>query len=188
MVPFEIAAIIIGVIVLVVGIVASLLAVFDGSANKVAADAAQTAVEAAKIAVGAAQVADTAATSAASIQGQAAAQGVSLSPQEAAVIEQVVGSSADSPNVTPTVVVQTVEPVEPAAVPNGSIADFWTRFYNQAKQPPTVNILGRPLVSNNSSRECGGCLTVRRKRSRKSSRKSSRKGSRKSSRKSSRIA
>jgi hypothetical protein len=45
--PFEIAAIIIGVIVLVVGIVASLLAVFDGSANKVAADAAQTAVEAA---------------------------------------------------------------------------------------------------------------------------------------------
>jgi len=183
MVPFEIAAIIIGVIVLVVGIVASLLAVFDGSANKVAADAAQTAVEAAKIAVGAAQVADTAATSAASIQGQAAAQGVSLSPQEAAVIERAV-----LPNVTPTVVVQTVEPVEPAAVPNGSIADFWTRFYNQAKQPPTVNILGRPLVSNNSSRECGGCLTVRRKRSRKSSRKSSRKGSRKSSRKSSRIA
>jgi hypothetical protein len=64
MVPFEISAIIIGVIVLVVGIVASLLAVFDGSANKVTADAAQTAVEAAKIAVGAAQVADTAATSA----------------------------------------------------------------------------------------------------------------------------
>jgi len=77
MVPFEIAAIIIGVIVLVVGIVASLLAVFDGSANKVAADAAQTAVEAAKVAVGAAIVAKKEATKAEIIE-LATAKGLKL--------------------------------------------------------------------------------------------------------------
>ena len=105
-----------------------------------------------------------------SIQGQAAAQGVLISPQQAAVIARVVeGSNATAADAPP---IEATAAAAPA--PAIQIADFWSRFNSQAGQLPTLNILRRPLGSSNSSRECGGCLTGRRKRSRKSSRKSSR--------------
>jgi len=111
-----------------------------------------------------------------SIQEQAAAQGVSVSHRQAVDIARAVtpnanlGTAAQGVSVSlreAPVIVQAVEnpnPILPNVAP--PVKNSWTAFFNSIPQPMTRQM--------NTSRECGGCLTGRRKHSRKGSRKSSR--------------